>query len=124
MDELLARQVPQSLEAEQAVLGSMLIGLSRTAAAEFSFFMAIPAMVGASALKVLGFVDYIGECRVSVSLDAWIVLAVGCLVSFAVSLVAIRFLMDFVKRHTFSAFGVYRIVLGAVVLASMLLPAF
>ncbi len=108
--------VPGTSRSGSTILGSMLLGLSRTAGAEFSFFMAIPAMVGASALKVLGFVDYIGECRVSVPLDAWIVLAVGCLVSFAVSLVAIRFLMDFVKKHSFAPFGVYRILLGALVL--------
>ena len=78
--------------------------------------MAIPAMVGASALKVLGFVDYVCESNVAVPLDAWIVLAVGCVVSFAVSLIAIRFLMDFVKKHSFAAFGVYRIVLGTLVL--------
>ncbi|MBQ5612211.1 MAG: undecaprenyl-diphosphate phosphatase [Clostridia bacterium] len=108
--------VPGTSRSGSTILGSMLLGLSRTAGAEFSFFMAIPAMVGASALKVLGFVDYIGECGVSVPLDAWIVLAVGCLVSFAVSLVAIRFLMDFVKKHSFAPFGVYRILLGALVL--------
>ena len=95
----------------------MILGLSRTAGAEFSFFMAIPAMVGASGIKVLGFVDYLAESQVTVPVDAWIALAVGCVVSFVVSLVAIRFLVDFVKKHSFAPFGVYRIVLGAVVLA-------
>lgn len=108
--------VPGTSRSGSTILGSMLLGLSRTAGAEFSFFMAIPAMVGASALKVLGFVGYIGDSGVSVPMDAWIVLAVGCVVSFVVSLVAISFLMDFVKKHSFSAFGVYRILLGALVL--------
>ena len=94
----------------------MLLGISRTAAAEFSFFMAIPVMVGASGIKALGFLSYIMESNVSVPMMAWETLGVGCLVSFLVSMIAIRFLMDFVKRHSFAPFGVYRIVLGALVL--------
>ena len=108
--------VPGTSRSGSTILGSMLLGLSRTAGAEFSFFMAIPAMVGASALKVLGFVGYVSESGVAVPVDAWIVLAVGCVVSFAVSMIAIRFLMNFVKKHSFAAFGVYRIALGALVL--------
>jgi undecaprenyl-diphosphatase len=116
--------VPGTSRSGSTILGSMLLGFSRSTAAEFSFFMAIPAMVGGSLFKVLGFYDYVAESAVTVPTEAYLTLAVGCAVSLAVSLVAIRFLMDFVKRHTFSAFGVYRIVLGAVVLASMLLPTF
>ena len=116
--------VPGTSRSGSTILGSMLLGFSRSTAAEFSFFMAIPAMVGGSLIKVLGFVEYVSEAAVTVPTEAYLTLAVGCAVSLAVSLVAIRFLMDFVKRHTFSAFGVYRIVLGAVVLASMLLPTF
>lgn len=108
--------VPGTSRSGSTILGSMMLGLSRTAGAEFSFFMAIPVMVGASGLKVLGFLKYIAESAVSVPIMAWIALAVGCVVSFVVSLVAIRFLMDFVKRHSFAPFGVYRIVLGALVL--------
>ena len=108
--------VPGTSRSGSTILGSMLLGLSRTAGAEFSFFMAIPAMLGASAIKAFGFAEYVAKSGVTVPLDAWIVLAVGCLVSFAVSLVAIRFLMDFVKKHSFAPFGVYRIVLGALVL--------
>ena len=109
--------VPGTSRSGSTILGSMILGLSRTAGAEFSFFMAIPAMVGASGIKVLGFVDYLAESQVTVPVDAWVALAVGCVVSFVVSLVAIRFLVDFVKKHSFAPFGVYRIVLGAVVLA-------
>lgn len=108
--------VPGTSRSGSTILGSMMLGLSRTAGAEFSFFMAIPVMVGASALKVLGFMSYILESAVSVPAMAWVTLAVGCAVSFVVSLIAIRFLMDFVKRHSFAPFGVYRIVLGALVL--------
>lgn len=108
--------VPGTSRSGSTILGSMLLGLSRTAGAEFSFFMAIPAMVGASGIKILGFLDYLSESGASVPAEAWITLAIGCIVSFAVSMAAIRFLMDFVKKHSFAAFGVYRIVLGAVVL--------
>ena len=104
--------IPGTSRSGSTILGSMLIGLSRTAAAEFSFFMAIPAMAGASAIKALGFVSYVAEMNVSVPVLAWIILAVGCAVAFAVSMVAIKFLTDFVKRHSFIPFGVYRIILG------------
>ena len=105
--------IPGTSRSGSTILGSMLIGLSRTAAAEFSFFMAIPAMAGASAIKALGFVSYISESGVSVPAIAWVVLAVGAAVAFAVSMVAIKFLTDFVKKHSFIPFGVYRIILGA-----------
>ena len=78
--------------------------------------MAIPVMLGASGIKALGFLSWIFETEARVPPMAWVTLAVGCLVSFAVSMLAIRFLMEFVKRHSFSAFGVYRILLGALVL--------
>ena len=112
--------VPGTSRSGSTILGSMFLGLSRTAAAEFSFFMAIPAMVGASGIKALGFVKYVLESSVSVPAAAWIILAVASVVSFAVSMAAIRFLMDFVKRHSFASFGVYRIILGALVLAYFL----
>lgn len=108
--------VPGTSRSGSTILGSMLLGLSRTAGAEFSFFMAIPAMVGASGIKILGFLGYIRDSSAAIPVDAWIVLAVGCVVSFVVSLVAIRFLMDFLKKHSFASFGVYRILLGILVL--------
>ena len=108
--------IPGTSRSGSTILGSMMLGLSRATAAEFSFFMAIPAMAGASAIKALGFVKYVLETGTSVPAMAYLTLALGCLVSFAVSLAAIRFLTDFVKRHTFSAFGIYRIALGALVL--------
>lgn len=111
--------IPGTSRSGSTILGAMLFGLSRTAAAEFSFFMAIPTMLGASAVKVLKFVS----SGVSVSVNEWIILAVGCAVAFAVSLAAIKYLMDYVKRHSFSAFGVYRIILGAVVIAYFLIKA-
>jgi undecaprenyl-diphosphatase len=99
----------------------MLGGVSRVASAEFSFFMAIPAMVGASGIKLLGFVDYLSEAEVAVPFETWAAVIFGMAVSFVVSLAAIKFLMDFVKKHGFSAFGVYRIVLGVLVLSYFLI---
>ncbi len=108
--------IPGTSRSGATILGAVLLGCSRYAAAEFSFFMAIPAMAGASGLKVLKFL----MDGLSLSWQEWLVLTVGMVVSFAVSLLVIRFLMDFIKKHDFKAFGWYRIVLGAV-LAVLLL---
>lgn len=108
--------IPGTSRSGATILGAMLLGLSRIAGAEFSFFMAIPVMVGAGGVKILHFVRYVSETRTVVFPDAWILLAIGCAVSFFVSLCAIRFLTDFVKRHSFAPFGWYRVVLGAVIL--------
>ena len=110
--------IPGTSRSGSTILGAMLLGLSRAAAAEFSFFMAIPAMVGGSGIKMLKFaMDYgLGFSGPPVSGTEWGVLAVGFISAFLVSLAAIRFLMDFVKKHTFSAFGWYRIALGLLVL--------
>lgn len=112
--------VPGTSRSGSTILGARFLGVSRPAAAEFSFFLGIPAMAGASLIKGYGFFDYVGESGVSVPGFAWIVLAVASLVAFAVSMVAIKFLMDFVKKHSFAPFGVYRIILGALVLICFL----
>lgn len=108
--------IPGTSRSGSTILGAMLLGLSRTAASEFSFFMAIPTMLGASLVRGYKFYDYVSTENVAIPPLAWAVLAVGCLVAFAVSWLTIRFLMDFVRKHTFSAFGIYRIILGALVL--------
>lgn len=108
--------VPGTSRSGSTILGARAIGVSRSAAAEFSFFMGIPAMVGASLIKGYGFFDYVGEAGVSVPALAWVVLAVASIVAFAVSMVAIKFLMEFVKKHSFAPFGVYRIALGLLVI--------
>jgi undecaprenyl-diphosphatase len=104
--------VPGTSRSGATILGAILLGMSRTAGAEFSFFLAIPTMLGASALKVLKFLLE-GS---TMSGSEWVCLIVASLVAFVVSLLAIRSLMDYVKKHSFSAFGIYRIVLGALVL--------
>ncbi len=118
--------IPGTSRSGATILGAMLIGFSRTCGAEFSFFMGIPAMVGGSLIKALGFFDFVGgDNSLGVALDvpfeAWIILAVSTVVAFAVSMISIKFLMNFVKKHSFAPFGVYRIVLGAVVLGYFLL---
>lgn len=107
--------IPGTSRSGATILGAVLLGCSRYAAAEFSFFMAIPAMAGASGLKVLKFL----MDDLSLSWQEWLVLAVGMLVAFVVSLLVIRFLMDFIKKHDFKPFGWYRIALGAVLAVLM-----
>lgn len=109
--------VPGTSRSGSTILGSRCIGISRSAAAEFSFFMGIPAMAGASLIKGYSFIDYVFEAGVAVPASAWVMLAVASVVAFAVSMAAIKFLMDFVKRHSFAPFGVYRIILGILVAA-------
>lgn len=104
--------VPGTSRSGSTILGAILLGVGRSAGAEFSFFMAIPTMLGASAIKLLKFL----ASGVSATGTEIGVLAVGCVVSFVVSLLVIKGLMEYVRKHSFSAFGVYRIVLGAAVL--------
>lgn len=113
--------IPGTSRSGSTILGSRTLGISRPAAAEFSFFLGIPAMAGASLIKGYGFFDYVAESGVDVPVLAWIVLTVASVVAFGVSMVAIRFLMEFVKKHSFSPFGVYRMILGAVVLLYFIL---
>ena len=104
--------IPGTSRSGSTIRGAILIGVGRSAGAEFSFFMAIPTMLGASAIKGLKFL-LSGVAATGTEIG---VLIVGCVVSFVVSLLVIRGLMEYVRRHSFSAFGVYRIILGVVVL--------
>lgn len=104
--------IPGTSRSGSTILGAILIGVGRSAGAEFSFFMAIPTMLGASAIKGLKFL-LSGVTATGTEIG---VLIVGCVVSFLVSLLVIRGLMEYVRRHSFSAFGIYRILLGVVVL--------
>ena len=105
--------VPGTSRSGSTILGAILIGVGRSAGAEFSFFMAIPTMLGASAIKGLKFL-LSGVEATGTEIG---VLVVGCIVSFIVSLLVIKGLMEYVRKHSFSVFGVYRIVLGIIVLA-------
>ncbi len=109
--------VPGTSRSGSTILGAIILGCARPVAAEFSFFLAIPTMLGVSALK-LGkfFVEKLAAGQPLFTGEEFIILAVGFVVSFLVSMVCIRFLMDFVKKHDFKPFGWYRIALGILVL--------
>ena len=104
--------IPGTSRSGSTILGGILLGVSRATASEFSFFLAIPTMLGASAQKLL---KYIMEGMNPSGMEIAILLT-GCVVSFLVSVFVIKALMDYVRKHNFSAFGYYRIVLGALVL--------
>ncbi len=108
--QLIAAIFPGTSRSGATIVGALLIGVSRTVAAEFTFFLAIPVMFGASLLKLVKF----GFDFTSMEL---ILLLLGTVVSFVVSLFVLRFLMGYIKKHDFKVFGWYRIVLGIVVLA-------
>ena len=111
--------VPGTSRSGSTILGGMLIGTSRSVAAEFSFFLAIPVMFGVSILKIgASYLD--GELMLITS-EQWILLAISMIVSYVVSLVSVKFLVNYVKSHDFKFFGYYRVVLGIVVLVSFFL---
>lgn len=108
--QLIAAIFPGTSRSGSTILGALAIGVSRTVAAEFTFFLAIPVMFGASLLKIAKFgLAFTGEQA--------LILAVGCIVAFVTSMLIIKFLMDYIKKHDFKVFGWYRIVLGLLVLA-------
>lgn len=109
--------IPGTSRSGATILGAMLLGTSRMLAAEYSFFLAIPVMFGASGLKLVKF--FFKEHMTFTSLELWI-LIIGMLVSFLVSLFAIKYLMNFIKKHDFKPFGYYRIALGIIMLLLVL----
>ncbi len=111
--------VPGTSRSGSTIIGGLLLGCSRKVAAEFTFYLAIPVMFGASALKLVRFFMKGGSFVAQESA----ILGVGCVVAFVVSVIVIRFLMGYIKRHDFKPFGWYRIVLGVAVIACFLLAA-
>lgn len=109
--------IPGTSRSGSTIIGALLMGLSRPVAAEFSFFMAIPTMLGASGLKA---VKFLLDGAAMTGAEG-VILLFGCAVAFIVSLLSIRALMNYVRNHSFKAFGVYRIVLGVIVLMWYLL---
>lgn len=110
--------IPGTSRSGSTIMGGVILGASREIAAEYSFFLAIPAMAGASLLRIY---KYAKEFGLAFSANEIGVLVVGTLVAFVVSVLAIKFLMSFIKKHSFKPFGWYRIALGAVVLLSFLI---
>ena len=101
--------IPGTSRSGATIVGALLIGVSREVAAEFTFFLAIPAMFGASLLKLIKFGFHFTGAEFGL-------LMLGCIVSFGLSVVAIKFLMGYIKQHDFKVFGYYRIVLGALII--------
>ena len=107
--QLIAAVFPGTSRSGATIIGALLLGISRTTAAEFTFFLGIPVMFGASLLKIVKFGFGFTGTEV-------LILVIGMVVAFVVSILAIKFLMGYIKKHDFKAFGWYRIVLGALVL--------
>lgn len=106
--------IPGTSRSGATIVGALLIGVSREVAAEFTFFLAIPAMFGASFLKLIKFGFHFTGAEFGL-------LILGCVVSFGLSVIAIKFLMGYIKKHDFKVFGYYRIVLGGLILATHLI---
>ena len=108
--QLIAAVFPGTSRSGATILGALMIGVSRTVAAEFTFFLAVPVMLGASLLKILKFGFAFTQSEV-------VLLVTGMVVAFVVSIAVIKFLLGYIRKHSFVAFGWYRIILGIVVLA-------
>lgn len=110
--------IPGTSRSGATIIGGLILGLKRSVAAEFTFFLAIPVMAGASLLKLLKYVMEVGFVFTSLEL---VILGVGSLVAFIVSILVIKFLMSYIRKHDFKVFGYYRIILGLIVLLYFLL---
>ena len=106
--------IPGTSRSGSTIIGGLILGLERSVAASFTFFLAIPVMVGASLLKLLKYILKVGLVFQAGEL---LLLGVGCLVAFIVSILIIKFLMNYIRKHDFKVFGYYRIILGIIVLA-------
>lgn len=106
--------IPGTSRSGSTIIGGLLLGLKRSVIAEFTFFLAIPVMAGASLLKLL---KYIVKLGITFTSGEIIILTVGCLVAFIVSIIVIKYFMNYIRKHDFKVFGWYRIVLGIIVLA-------
>ena len=114
--QLIAAIFPGTSRSGATIVGALLLGVSRKVAVEFTFFLAIPVMLGASLLKILKY-------DAAISQSEFVLLAVGCVAAYVVSILVIRRFLDYIKRHSFKPFGWYRIALGVVVLAFFLIRA-
>lgn len=110
--------IPGTSRSGSTIIGGLLVGLDRKVAAEFTFFLAIPVMVGASLLKLVKYVLNIGFTFATSEL---IILGIGCLVAFIVSILIIKYLINYIRKHDFKPFGIYRIILGIIVIIYFLI---
>jgi undecaprenyl-diphosphatase len=110
--------IPGTSRSGSTIIGGLILGLERSVAAEFTFFLAIPVMAGASLLKLVKYIAEVGFVFSSLEIA---ILAVGCIVAFLVSIFIIKFLINYIRKHDFKVFGWYRIVLGIIVLLYFIL---
>ena len=111
--QMIAAIFPGTSRSGSTIVGSLMLGISRTAAAEFTFFLAVPAMFGGSAIKILKYSGGFNSAEVAL-------LAIGMIVAFVLSIIAIKFLISYIKKHDFKVFGYYRIILGIAVIGYFL----
>ena len=111
--QMIAAIFPGTSRSGSTIVGSLMLGISRTAAAEFTFFLAVSAMFGGSAIKILKYSGGFNSAEVAL-------LAIGMIVAFVLSIIAIKFLMSYIKKHDFKVFGWYRIILGIAVIGYFL----
>ena len=111
--QMIAAIFPGTSRSGSTIVGSLMLGISRTAAPEFTFFLAVPAMFGGSAIKILKYSGGFNSAEVAL-------LAIGMIVAFVLSIIAIKFLMSYIKKHDFKVFGWYRIILGIAVIGYFL----
>ena len=111
--QMIAAIFPGTSRSGSTIVGSLMLGISRTAAAEFTFFLAVPAMFGGSAIKILKYSGGFNSAEVAL-------LAIGMIVAFVLSIIAIKFLMSYIKKQDFKVFGWYRIILGIAVIGYFL----
>ena len=111
--QMIAAIFPGTSRSGSTIVGSLMLGISRTAAAEFTFFLAVPAMFGGSAIKILKYSGGFNSAEVAL-------FAIGMIVAFVLSIIAIKFLMSYIKKHDFKVFGWYRIILGIAVIGYFL----
>ena len=111
--QMIAAIFPGTSRSGSTIVGSLMLGISRTAAAEFTFFLAVPAMFGGSAIKILKYSGGFNSAEVAL-------LAIGMIVAFVLSIIAIKFLMSYIKKHDFKVCGWYRIILGIAVIGYFL----
>ena len=108
--------IPGTSRSGATILGARIIGLNKQSATEFSFFAAVPAILGASAIKLFDFSDFVITNNIKLSANAYIILAIAFFVAFLVSIISIKLLLGFIRKHSFIPFGIYRIILGITVL--------
>ena len=108
--------IPGTSRSGATILGARIIGLNKQSATEFSFFAAVPAILGASAIKLFDFSDFVITNNIKLSANAYIILAIAFFVAFLISIISIKLLLGFIRNHSFIPFGIYRIILGITVL--------